>query len=435
MGALGVGLFLVPTLGSGTTLWIMGAGTVAGAASTSFALAESRSTRSLWVLGALVSAAGAALAAGHLWNPALLGAGVFQWSRADVAEGQAFETWKRREILYAGEGRLARVTIERAPNFNATFLRVGGRVEGSVAIREGEPSLAHLPTVSLLGVLPTLFLGERARTLIVGVGGGTTVATAAQAGSDPITALEVEPEVLAALQSPGGRAGFPWETARLFPADSLDAPLESASRGAQVEFVVADARAFLHRTRDRWDAIVCQPSEPWLPWSASLFTPEFFERVRTRLAPGGVAVHWLQLYRIDFPEFAAILRSFRDTFDEVQVFHPHPATGEVVLVGFAPGGPSVDARTWQERWESPRIAEVRRRAGWPDGIPWPLLETAGVDRWLAGRERGRAARGRLEHRLPLLAERGSDYSAEILRSLLEARRSDPEPGLPRIRKG
>ncbi|MGE3166412.1 MAG: hypothetical protein AB7O52_16025 [Planctomycetota bacterium] len=431
-GALAVGFWLVPRFGSGATVLCCGGLTLAGAGLALARVAEARSARSRLAIAAIAIAGLTGVAACRLWQPALLGAGVFQWSRADVTAGGALAAWHKREILYCGEGRLARVTIERASDLNATLLRVGGRVEGSVAIDPTEPSLAHLPTVSLLGVLPTLLRGDGAHTLIIGVGGGTTVATAVQAGNGPITALEVEPEVLSALRSSGGRAGFPWETRRLFaePLAADSAPSDRESPAASPPdaarrlptFIAADARAYLHRTREQWDAIVCQPSEPWLPWSAPLFTRAFFERVHSRLRPDGVAIHWLQLYRIDFPEFGAILRGFRDVFPEVLVFHPHPATGEVVLVGAAT---PIDPALWVERWQSSRLSEVRARAGWPDGVPWPLLDTGGVDRWLAGEssEGGGsppASRNLLEHRLAAISDRGVSYAGEILRSLVEA---------------
>lgn len=425
VGALGMGLWLIPLAGSGGSLVVSAVVTALGAVGTAFLVRSSAASlgsivRSIPGLSLIVIVGITAFASARSWDPTLLGAGVFQWSREDIAGGDALAGWRQREVLYTGEGRLARVTIEQSRELNTSFLKVGGRVEGTVPVVEGEPTLADLPTQVLLGVLPVLARGPGGRVLVVGVGGGTTVASAVEANRSPegqgppadslVTAVEVEPEVLAALRSPGGRKAFPWETERLFPE------AESGPR-----LVVGDARAFLHGSSEKWDAIVCQPSEPWLPWSAPLFTRRFYERVDSCLSDGGVAVQWLQLYRIDVPEFASILREFHSVFPEVLIFHPHPRTGEVLLVG---GGREPELKLWVERWNSPGVRVCRERVDWPDeAVPVPLLDPAGVNRWLERHPPASSAvRERLEHRLPLLADRGTSYAREILRSLVDAAR-------------
>lgn len=409
LGALGAGLAWIPGLGSRTTLVVLAAGTaVLALGAVSLARREHAGQGRILVTTAilLALALGIGSAGYRQWDDAFLGAGVFQWSREDVESGEALIGWRSRTILHTGEGRLARVNIEAAPDHNTVYLRVGGRVEGTVPMDDTRPSLADLPTELLLGVLPYLERGAETRTLVLGVGGGTTLAAAVETlGPQWVWGVEVEAEVLRALRGPGGREGLPWEHERLF-------------RGAAQPTVwIADGRAVLHRGRGApWDAVVSQPSEPWLPWSAPLFTREFFALVKARLAPGGVAIHWLQLYRIGFEDFAAILQAFRAVHERVRVFHP-PDTGEVLLVG---GGEPVPLEVWAQRWGSPAAQACWRRMAGGGGAPAvPILDGPGVDRWLAGRL-GRShgmLRERLEFHLPLAADRGIDHAGEILRSL------------------
>lgn len=355
---------------------------------------------SSYLCGALLLAA-----ATQFWDPDLLGAGVFQWSRKEISQGVALEAWQQREILQSFEGRLSRVQIERDLRQNTSYLRVGGRIEGSVPIDPALPSLADLPTAVLLGVLPTWVGPGEGNLLIIGLGGGTTVAAAVDTWTGQMVVSEIEPAVKEALLSPAGREAFPDEHQALF-----------GSRAPSI--LLEDARALLARDSRLWDAIVIQPSEPWLPWSAALFTPDFHRLLARRLAPRGVVIQWLQLYRIGIPEFAAVLSSFRQELGPLQLWHP-PGTGEVILVA---GDPLPAGHRDRESIEA---VWSRVGAGPVPAAPW--LDDDAVGRWLsqAGGGDRTHLRARLEHRLPLLGEGGRDVSGELLRSLGEALENRP----------
>jgi len=350
-------------------------------------------------------------AASQFWDTALLGAGVFQWSRGEIIEETALPAWRRREVLTSVQGRLGTVQIERDLQHNASYLRVGGRIEGSVAIDPGKPSLADLPTELMLGLLPSWIGPGRGQMFVVGLGGGTTVATAVATWDGDIVVSEIEPAVKQVLLSPQGQIAFPDEHEALL---GRKAP----------SIVVDDARAMLTRDARRWDAIVIQPSEPWLPWSAPLFSPEFHSLIGSRLAADGVVVQWLQLYRIGVEEFAAILSSIRQHLGPVQIWYP-PGTGEVIVVAGSSDSPSGDGTGTVE-------AEWNRRLGPSVALPGaPWLDDEAVGRWLdqAGGGDLERLQERLEHRLPLLGESGGDRSGVLLRSLAEVLESAPEsPG-------
>ena len=394
VGALAAGLWAVPSFGSGTVLAASAVltglrGILAGRATPAHRLAA------LGLLfGVILGGIGM-----RTWDERLLAAGVFHWSRVDIAAGESIDQWRRREILYSGEGRLARVQIERDREQNTSYMRVGGRIEGSVPIDRSSPSLADLPTEILLGLLPTVAGGQEGSLLVVGLGGGTTVATALECWRGEVTVCEIEEEVARALASEAGAQAFPLEHQRIFGDEG--GPL----------WRFEDARALFQRDETLWDAVVCQPSEPWLPFSAPLFTPEFHQLLARRLASDGVVVQWLQLYRIGEKELAAILSSFRDHLGPVSLYHP-PGTGEVIVVGG--GGRGVN------RSACPEAAELWQRAG-VGPLPLPLLDDDGVGRWLEGAtgESG-DLRSRLEFRLPLLADGGEDNSSRILMTLREA---------------
>src|SRR5207237_10781084 len=87
-----------------------------------------------------------------------------------------------------------------------------------------------------------------------------------------------------------------------------------------VSAVADDARSALQLRRDLFDVIVSEPSNPWVAGVATLYTPEFFQIVRSRLVDGGVLSQCVQLYRLTLPRVAGIVRNVRDVFPHVEVW-------------------------------------------------------------------------------------------------------------------
>ena len=81
-----------------------------------------------------------------------------------------------------------------------------------------------------------------------------------------------------------------------------------------------DARAFLAATGPRFDFVVSEPSNPWVSGVSSLFTVEFYERVRSRLQPNGIFVQWFHLYEIDDVAVSSVLASIDRAFPSYRVY-------------------------------------------------------------------------------------------------------------------
>ena len=77
------------------------------------------------------------------------------------------------------------------------------------------------------------------------------------------------------------------------------------------------------RRRQKYDVIISEPSNPWIAGVAALFTREFFEGARDRLAPGGLICQWANAYNISDADLRSIVATFLSVF-------PH---GTVWLVG------------------------------------------------------------------------------------------------------
>ena len=67
----------------------------------------------------------------------------------------------------------------------------------------------------------------------------------------------------------------------------------------RVRRIYADGREYVLATKNTYDVVFSEPSNPYRAGVAALYTTEFYEAVSRRLNPGGIFVQWLQAYEVD----------------------------------------------------------------------------------------------------------------------------------------
>src|SRR5262245_18741248 len=334
LASLLVGFVWIPTLGMDRTLVLLLLldGTVA-----LVAIGAYQQTRG-WRAGASVAGCAAAIA--------LVLAG-FDGVRVDHAIAgyplQASTLAEYRRLLgvelaaqrYRKEGRTAVVTVHTLPTHR--FLRTNGLPEAGYVLRP-----PYYPAeVMLLGVLPYLTARDQPRRgLVVGLGGGNTLDALLQTDLESIDVVELERAVIDALP--------------VF-ARGRDDPLADP----RVHLIVNDGRNELLLStldgRPPWDLIASQPSHPWRVGAASLFTEEYFELARSRLAPGGRFAVWVNGFRVDEDSFLAIVASFERIFPGSLFFEGSEGHGrsDFLLLG-GPEPVVLDPVEMARRMEEPR---------------------------------------------------------------------------------
>ena len=301
-GSLVAGYLLVPALGvQGTHEVAIVVSAVVAAIAAALAWREG---------GAGVRPAVAAAAAGALavaaclvapaWEPARMSAGTFRPTALAYVEGSARagtgsivrRAMGREKVLLHREGLNGSVLVTLDTLSQNVAMRIGGKVDAS-----GTDML----TQTLLGALPGALADPGARALVIGQGSGVTLAALLATGAGPTDLAELERAVL--------------EGSRFFHEPGRD-PLDDP----RVRVIVEDGRTVLEHARGTWDVIVSEPSNPWLAGVNNLFTREFYRRVRSRLAPGGVFTQWIQLYEISPATFGSILDGFLASFPRGHAF-------------------------------------------------------------------------------------------------------------------
>ena len=81
-----------------------------------------------------------------------------------------------------------------------------------------------------------------------------------------------------------------------------------------------DARHYLNATDRKYDVIIGDLFHPDLAGMGSLLSVQQFERARRHLNPDGIFVQWLALNQFDIGSLSVVLRSFRETFPDAQMF-------------------------------------------------------------------------------------------------------------------
>src|SRR5262249_17904564 len=128
-----------------------------------------------------------------------------------------------------------------------------------------------------------------------------------------------------------------------------------------------DARNFLAASRDRYDLIISEPSNPWIAGIASLYTREFFEVVRAHLAPGGSFVQWVQAYGLSVADFTMILKGF-EGFPDLTLWHS-PGRDFLLLARTSQAPFGFDRA--RALWKRPELRQdfealhLTRPEGWP----------------------------------------------------------------------
>jgi spermidine synthase len=314
-----------------------------------------------------------------------------------VAEDPSAKTF-----LYVGEGAHASVAVVEHESEGVRSFHVGGK-----SVASSLPEDMRLQR--MLGHLPALFHPRPRSVLVVGFGTGVTAGSFVPYPEvERIVVCEVEPLVLEA-------AG------RHFAAESY-----GVLEDPRVEVVHDDARHFVATTRERFDVISADPIHPWMEGSATLFSLEYYELLKARLAPGGVVAQWVPVYQIDEAAVRSAIATFVRVFPEATLWSSHLPGGrgnDLVMIGRV-GGLRIDVEALASRIEAnPRVAESLAEVDLGYLVTF-LAAYAGRGRdlapWLEGAEINRERSLRLQYLAG--GSIGVSRGREIYKAIVEHRR-------------
>jgi spermidine synthase len=357
IGSFAGGFLLLPAAGIRGTLMAAVLVNLAGAALVGLLVGTRRPSLTMALGGAAVGLAVLFPLVAPPWPALTMVSGVAVYApRLHRLSRREFQERRQEATLrFYEEGLTTTVSVEESRG--ETFLRVNGKTDASTGV--------DMPTQVVLGHLPVLFHPEPRDVLVVGLGSGVSVGSVLRHPVRSATVVELEHAVLAASRFFDHVNGRPLEDAR-------------------TRLVVNDARNFLLLSRERFDVVVSEPSNPWVTGAASLFTRDFFEQARARLRPGGVFGQWLQLYALTPETLRTVVATFRAVFPHTVVFQT--LAEDTVLIG-SPEPFGIDFPSLARRLAAPAVAADLARVGIrepADLFAWLLLDAEDVPRYAAG---------------------------------------------------
>ena len=313
-GAFGAGFILIPTVGTRSTILIASAMSLVVAAVAFQPKKGDRDIRRAVAIGATVSAVFAMFFIAPRLRLDVLSVGAYDSlvrviakTRGSVADSASERSGPgNHQLLMYEEGPTSTVTVRR--DWDVTSMAINGRTNAS--------DREDMPTQVMLGQLPLLVAPNTKNALVVGFASGVTVGSMLQSPIESLECVELEPETI--------------KGSRYFEHVN-NRPLNDP----RLRLIIDDARTYLRVTPKRYDMIVSEPSHPWVPGVANLFTKEFFEMGRNRLNDGGVFVQWVQIYQLSTDSLRTVLATFHNVFPHVLVFRVEGATKgkDLLLVG------------------------------------------------------------------------------------------------------
>ena len=243
---------------------------------------------------------------------------------------------KGLSVVFQGEGIGGFTTVEKETTSLGTVeyaLFNSGKADAS---SHGDRS-----TQALSAHIPLLVHPNARHVMVLGLASGMTPGEVLLYPVEKLDIVEINEQVVAACRN----FFSPWNNR------CLDDP--------RTRLIVQDGRNHLALTKDTYDVIISEPSNPWMAGLANLYSREFFQLARQRLGPKGLFAQWIQSYEMDWETFSLLGRTFASVFPDGALLKIGPV--DYLMLGF------VDKKglDWSSVGENLRFAQQSGNVTFP----------------------------------------------------------------------
>ncbi|MBK6601781.1 MAG: fused MFS/spermidine synthase [Betaproteobacteria bacterium] len=250
-----------------------------------------------------------AVAATTTFDPLRLASGVFRDGRARLSD--------EYKLLFHQDGKTATVDVLQVGD-SMVLIRTNGKTDAAAIVppRAGKTT-ADEETMTLAGALSLAYRPDAADVAVIGFGSGMSTATLLESPRvQRVETIEIEPAMIE-----GAKAFRPL--------------VDAAFTDPRSRLIVDDAKAHFARAGRKYDVILSEPSNPWVSGVSSLFTAEFYARVRGQLRDDGLLVQWVQVYEFNTRLLSSILQPLGDVFGDYVAYRTR--ADDLIIVAVAKG--------------------------------------------------------------------------------------------------
>ena len=263
-------------------------------------------------------------------DPSRMTSGVYRTGSATLPGGAA--------VIYLRDGKTA--TISLVEQAGTVTIATNGKPDAGIQMGAGEPTVDE-STMVLAAAIPLSMQPHAARVANIGFGSALTAHTLLASGLiKRLDSIEIEPFMVEAA-----RQGF-------------GARINDVFQDPRSHVVYEDAKTFFASSREPYDLIVSEPSNPWVSGVATLFSDEFYGRITHYLAADGYFAQWMQVYETNIGILASVIKALAPHFGAYALYN----VDDLDVLIIATRGP--DLRTPDERLiQSPELRAELARIG------------------------------------------------------------------------
>jgi len=204
------------------------------------------------------------------------------------------------QVLFLRDGKTASIALLGDAK-GTRLISTNGKTDALLSALDSEPSTDEA-TMVLAGALALAHHPQARTAANIGFGSGLTTHTLLSTRQlERLDTVEIEPYMVEAARGFGER-------------------VRNAYHDPRSRIYIEDAKTYFSVRGSRYDIIVSEPSNPWVSGVASLFSEEFYARIRKHLQPHGVLVQWVQGYEIEVSLVASILKALDPHFSDYVVY-------------------------------------------------------------------------------------------------------------------
>ncbi len=224
---------------------------------------------------------------------------------------RAYKNLHPDEKIVVRDGKTATISFHESDVHY--YVKTNGKADASMSKNRERPIEGDELTQAATAFMPMAVKDKPYDAAMVGFGSGMG---AHYLLADPLVrdfdCVEIEEEMMNLA-----RGFYPWN------ARGYDDP--------RIHIFIDDAQTFFLTNRRKYDLMISVPSNPWVSGVASLFSHEFYSKMRRYMKPGGLWVQWIQTYEFNDLLFLNILKALDVTFPYVSLYKA-PEEPDIIII-------------------------------------------------------------------------------------------------------